>query len=112
MGAPISGHDWWELSYEVETGGEWNGWRTDTESVDISGFSNDYVMLGVVMYGGGLAVDYVKILDANGNVLRVYDFTGAIRMEQTGTYWDYGLLRKYVSPEPSHGAWGLEETLP
>jgi hypothetical protein len=56
-----------------------------------------------------LDVNWIKILDSNNNVLKTYDFTNSVVMEVTGTYEDYGLYRKYVSPEPSHGEWGSEE---
>jgi mannan endo-1,4-beta-mannosidase len=45
----------------------------------------------------------------SGNLARM-EFDDNVTMEVTGTYNDYGLTRKYVIPEPTHGAWGSEET--
>jgi hypothetical protein len=95
----------------------WLGWRTDTSGVlDLSTFTKDYVTLMVVLKDAWTGqtvmvdVDWLKILDASDNVLLTFDFTESVVMEVTGTYEDYGLYRKYVSPEPSHGGWGSEET--
>jgi len=94
----------------------WLGWRTDTSGVlDLSTFTKDYVTLMIRLrdwWTGQtvmLDVDWLKILDASGNVLLTFDFTNSVVMEVTGTYEDYGLYRKYVSPEPSHGSWGRQE---
>jgi hypothetical protein len=101
------------MAYEIEytDEGGWFEWRTDTSDIiDASWCKEKYVMLEIISWG--LDIDWVKILDGGDNVLLTYHFTGTVVMEQTGTYCDYGLLRKYVSPEPSHGAWGPEEVLP
>jgi len=58
-----------------------------------------------------LDIDFIEAnTDAggSGNIITLH-FTESVRMEVTGTLNDYGLFRKYISPEPSHGAWGLEE---
>jgi len=96
----------------------WMGWRLDTSGIiDLSTFTSDYVTLVMVGEDGWTGqtvmvdVDWLKILDASDNVLLTFDFTQSVVMEQTGTYEDYGLYRKYVSPEPSHGSWGSEETV-
>jgi len=84
--------------------------------LDLSSFTSDYVTLIIRqrdLWDGDyftLDVDWLKILDANDNVLFTYDFEEALIMEVTGTYNDYGIVRKYVEPEPSHGAWGKEES--
>jgi len=95
----------------------WMGWATHTSDVlNLSTFTKDYVTLMVRLrdsWSGQTVmvdVDWIKILDANGNVLLTFDFDKSVVMEVTGTYEDYGLYRKYVSPEPSHGSWGSEET--
>jgi len=44
-----------------------------------------------------------------GNLLTVHFTTSSVNMELTGTYGDYGLARKYVSPEPAHSTWGPEQ---
>jgi hypothetical protein len=96
----------------------WLGWRTDTSGVlDLSTFTEDYVTLMIRLRDDWTGqtvmvdVDWLKILDASDNVLLTFDFTQSVVMEVTGTYEDYGLYRKYVSPEPSHGSWGSEETV-
>ena len=40
-----------------------------------------------------------------GNVARVVFGSSSVRMEQTGTTGDYGLVRKYVYPEPYVSGW-------
>ena len=45
-----------------------------------------------------------------GNLLTAHFATSSVNMELTGTYGDYGLARKYVSPEPAHSTWGAEQT--
>jgi len=94
----------------------WTGWQTTTSgTISISSFSNKYVTLMIRCADAWtgqtvmLDVNWIKILDANNNVIKTYDFTNSVVMEVTGTYEDYGLYRKYVSPEPSHDGWGSEE---
>jgi hypothetical protein len=56
-------------------------------------------------------VDWLEINSAaggSGNLLTVH-FTDPVTMEVTGGYGDYGLVRKYVSPEPAHSTWGTEQ---
>ncbi len=96
---------------------EWTAWTTTTSTVmDLSAWTSDYVTLLIHnrdAWAGGAThteVDYMQILDSGDNVLKTFDFTESIVMEQTGTLRDYGLYRKYSSPEPSHGGWGSEET--
>jgi hypothetical protein len=97
----------------------WLGWRTDASDVlNLTAFTSSYVTLMVRLSDGWTGqtvqvdVDWLKILDASDNVLLTFDFTASVVMEKTGTYEDYGLYRTSVSPEPSHGAWGSEETPP
>jgi len=104
------------VDYGAVTGG-WGGWKTSTSGVlDLSAFTSSYVALLICLGDGDtlnkvmLDVDWVKILDANNNVLMTFDFTEDLIMEVTNTYEDYGVVRKRVSPEPSHGAWGSEES--
>ena len=57
-------------------------------------------------------VDWLEIntgAGGAGNLLTVHFTTSAIMMELTGTTGDYGLARKYVSPEPAHSTWGPEQ---
>jgi hypothetical protein len=104
------------VSYTSSGSSGWTGWQTTTSgTISISSFSNKYVTLVIRCadaWAGHtvmLDVNWIKILDSNNNVLKTYDFTNSVVMEVTGTYEDYGLYRKYVSPEPSHGGWGSEE---
>jgi len=56
-------------------------------------------------------VDWLEIntgSGGSGNLLTVH-FTDPVTMEVTGGYGDYGLVRKYVSPEPAHSTWGTEQ---
>jgi len=94
----------------------WKGWATHTSDVlDLSTFTSNYVTLMIRLIDGWanqtvmVDVDWLKILDASNNVLLTFNFDQSVVMEQTDTYEDYGLYRKYVSPEPSHGSWGSEE---
>jgi hypothetical protein len=106
------------LSYNTVGGRTgWMGWRTDTSGIiDLSAFTSNYITLVIVGEDGWTGqtvmvdVDWLKILDADNNALSPFDFTESVVMEFTGEYEDYGLYRKYVSPEPSHGAWGNDET--
>ncbi len=77
-------------------------------------FTSDYVTLAIVLisrYGSvrvEVYVDYVKILEDDGKPVLFYDFEGTLIMETGNTSSDYGLIRKYVNPEPSHGEWFVE----
>ena len=57
-------------------------------------------------------IQWIKVntgAGGSGNIVTIeYNYVNV--MELTGTQGDYGLHRKYVSPEPSHGAWGSERT--
>lgn len=58
-------------------------------------------------------VDWLEIntgSGGSGNLLTVHFTDSSVVMEQTGTTGDYGLARKYVSPEPAHSTWGPEQT--
>jgi hypothetical protein len=97
----------------------WLGWITSTSNVlNLSSFASDYVTLLIRLIDWWVGqqvivdVDYLQILDQNGNVLLTYHFVNSIIMEQQTTYEDYGLYRKYVNPEPVQGIWGPEEILP
>jgi len=94
----------------------WLGWRTDTSSIlNLSTFTSDYVTLMIKLEDGWIAqtvmldVDWLKILDASNNVLLTFDFPDNVTMEVSNTYEDYGLYRKYTSPEPTTSV-GNEET--
>jgi hypothetical protein len=94
----------------------WSSWTTGTSGViNLSTFTSEYVTLLIYLGDAWTAqttmldVDWLKILDADGNILLTFDFTESVVMEQTETYEDYGLYRKYVSPEPIHGDWGSIE---
>jgi hypothetical protein len=57
--------------------------------------------------------DFVEINSGSGgsgNIARV-DFTQSLGLIEYWGYGDYGLMRKYVSPEPIHGSWGAEERM-
>ena len=104
--------------YSTTTTG-WSGYKITTSGVlDLSSFTSSYVTLLICLpdhsttYSTILEVDWVKILDANNNVLMTFHFTEDLIMEVTNTYEDYGVVRKRVSPEPSHGAWGSEAVNP
>jgi len=103
------------LSIQPKGSAGWTDWTTSTSSVlDLSDFSSDYVTILIRLTDSWtgqtvmLDVDYLQILDSSDNVLKTFDFTESIDMEQTGTTRDYGLYRKKVSPEPSK-SWGSTE---
>jgi len=52
----------------------------------------------------GLEVDYLQVLDASNTVVKEYHFGGNVFMEQTGSYYDYGMLRK-----PNMVSWGTQD---
>ncbi|MEM3361528.1 MAG: DUF2341 domain-containing protein [Thermoproteota archaeon] len=85
-----------------------------SEPVNASLFTSDYVTLAIVLtsrYGATrveLYVDYVKILGDDGLPVLFYDFNGDVIMERSGATADYGLIRRRVNPEPSHGEWFVE----
>jgi len=108
-----------KLALSINSSGSvgWTNWITSTSSVlDLSSFSSDYITILIRLQDGWvgqtvmLDVDYLEILDSSDNVLKTFHFTESVKMKQTGTLRDYGLYRKYVDPEPSHGSWGSEET--
>jgi hypothetical protein len=95
-----------------------NNWYTNTSTtLNLNSFTSDYITILITLHDGWTGealrgeIDWLKILDSAGNTLYNYDFGNSVVMEQTGTLRDYGLYRKYVSPEPSHGAWGSEESV-
>jgi len=105
------------LALSIDSSGSegWTNWTTSTSSVlDLSNFSSDYVTILIRLVDGWtgqttmLDIDYLQILDSSDNVLKTFDFTESVNMEQTGTTRDYGLYRKKVSPEPSK-TWGSTE---
>jgi hypothetical protein len=100
------------------TYGTWGPTTVDL-LVNVAGGSLDYVTIFFRMEDGWTAnriyldLDFVEIntgSNGSGNIVTLH-FTESVVMEVTGTYLDYGLFRKYVSPEPSYGSWGSEETL-
>jgi len=105
------------LSIDSSGSAGWSSWTNSTSSVlDLSNFTSNYVTILIRLADSWsveevmLDVDYLQILDSSDNVLKTFHFTESVVMEQTGTTRDYGLYRKYVDPEPTHGAWGSEET--
>lgn len=98
------------------TGLGWNSWTMSTSAtLDLSSFSSEYVTILITGIDGWVSqttmldVDYMKILDSSNTTLKTYEFSESIVMEQTGTYQDYGLYRKYVEDFDPHGAWGNQE---
>lgn len=80
-------------------GSGWLGWRVDTSGVlDLSSWTSDYVTVMICLADNWAGqqvvvdVDYVKVLDASGNVVWTLNFDGSVTMEVTGTYNDYGLF--------------------
>lgn len=87
-------------------------------------------ILGGVTYNSGInrtlgwhefvsrSVDGLKEFLVDGNLMPVTgisNYNPAVFIVNASTsqsvaYWDTVFVRKYVSPEPSHGVWGLEET--
>jgi len=103
------------LSIEAKGSAGWTNWTTSTSSVlDLSDFVSDYVTILIRLIDSWtgqtvmLDVDYLQILDSSDNILKIFDFTESVDMEQTGTTRDYGLYRKKVSPEPTK-TWGSTE---
>lgn len=98
-------------SYTATCNGGWVDWTTDTSSVlNLNGFSSAIVSIIIKTYDPwiadttGLQVDYLQVLDSSNNVLNEYHFTGSVFMEETGGYYDYGLIRK-----PSCVLWGTTD---
>jgi len=93
----------------------WLSWRTDTSNIlDLSTFTSDYVTLMIRLADAWTGqtvmvdVDWLKILDTSNNVLLTFDFPDNVTMEVSNTYEDYGLYRKYTSPEPTTSIGGEE----
>jgi len=77
----------------------WLGWRVDASGVlDLSSWTSDYVTVMIRLSDAWSAqqvmvdIDYVRVLDASGNVVWTLNFDGSVTMEVTGTYDDYGLF--------------------
>jgi hypothetical protein len=101
------------------TYGTWGPTTVDL-LVNVAGGCLDYVTIFFRMNDDWIAnriyldLDFIEINTGpggSGNIVTLH-FTESVVMEVTETYLDYGLFRKYVSSEPSHGAWGSEEILP
>ena len=76
----------------------WTGWSTDSGSVlDLSSWSSEYVTILIRTVDAWVQqsvvgdIDWLKISDANDNVLDLFDFSGPAQMEVLETYHDYGL---------------------
>jgi hypothetical protein len=98
-------------SYGATCNGGWIDWDTDTSPVlDLSGFYSDIVTVMIKAYDPwiadttGLQIDYLRVLDSSDTVLKEYHFTGNVFMEQTSTYYDYGLIRN-----PTMVSWGTTD---
>jgi len=116
-GMPLKGNGNLQVLYQENTYGTWGPFARDV-LVSISP-ALDYVTLFFHLTDGWNTqtvyddIDLIEVNNESGgskNIIRLH-FTESVIMEVTGTYNDYGLFRKYVSPEPSHGAWGSEETI-
>ncbi|MEM2778328.1 MAG: hypothetical protein QXH00_06535 [Candidatus Jordarchaeales archaeon] len=77
----------------------WLGWRVDTTGIfPLSNWASDDVTVMIRLQDAWIAqqvivdIDYVRVLDASGNVVWTLDFNGLVVMEVTGTYNDYGLF--------------------
>ena len=86
----------------------WTGWRQPTSGVlDLSSFTSEYVTLVIGMndawsqYWVTLDVASVQILDEDYNEIAYYEFPGSILADSSGEFEDGGIIRPYVSPEPS-----------
>ena len=86
--------------------------------LNLTSGTEDYCTIFFRLYDGVDTVTpyiYLRWLEINtgsggsGNLWR-YDFNNSVVMERTGTVKDYGLMRKYVSPEPSILEIGSKET--
>jgi len=106
------------ITYPASSATGWLGWRVLSSPVlDLSSFTSDYVTL--VVYCGDawtaqtvmLDNRYLNVLDENYDIVKTYYFNQSVLMEVTDTLEDYGLYRRYVSPEPYHETWGEEETV-
>lgn len=79
---------WYKLELIVDVG---------TDTYDI--YVNDTLKVnGATFYSSATWLEKVEYLCGNNAVLGTY-------------YIDNNILRKYVDPEPTHGAWGAEEAL-
>ena len=86
--------------------------------LDLSAGTEDYCTIFIFVHDQSKSLAcrlFVYWLEINtgpggsGNLWR-HEFNTSMVMEQTGTIGDYGLLRKYVSPEPSIAEIGPEQT--
>ncbi|MDR0493928.1 MAG: hypothetical protein LBH74_09905 [Nitrososphaerota archaeon] len=83
--------------------GQWISSRTDTSGVlNLNGWNPTVTIMirSVDPWSGntvGLRVSNLEILDASNNVVKTYDFTSKVWMEQTGGNYDYGQLRNPAS---------------
>lgn len=99
----------WNLSYAYLEGSHyagplgaragWLGWRTETsEPLDLSSWTSGtvtFLLRSGDAWSGQSTIgdfDWVKVLDSDNNEVYSYDFEGAVKMELTGTYHDYGVF--------------------
>jgi hypothetical protein len=97
---------------------KWIGdYLQSSDILDLSSFTSDYVTIVICLkdewdYVALMAkINAFYILDANYNIVKAHYLNNTVIMEQTGTYEDYGIYRRYVSPEPTHETWGREESV-
>ncbi|NTW31104.1 MAG: DUF2341 domain-containing protein [Bacteroidetes bacterium] len=93
-----------------KTGSGWSAYEIYTSAaLDLSAGIIDECSLWILAndcwlgssYPMGFQADYFQILDSSDNVVWEENFNDEPKMEVTGTYGDYGLFRKYSSPEPN-----------
>jgi hypothetical protein len=93
-------------TYSCAAGG-WCAWTTNTSGIlNLTGWKDRVTLLvklgdGWIQQTTAVDVDWIKILNSDGSVFKVFDFDKSVVMEVTGTLNDYGLYRTYSSPEPT-----------
>jgi hypothetical protein len=116
---PDKGNGRLQTLYQENTYGKWGPYTRDVQ-VNISP-ALPYVTLFFKMFDAWtgetvyLEIDFVEVntgSDGSGNIISLHFLNPeTITMEIINTDNDYGLLRKFVSPEPSHSIWGSEESI-
>ncbi|MCW4035192.1 MAG: DUF2341 domain-containing protein, partial [Candidatus Bathyarchaeota archaeon] len=102
--------------YNETVSGTWGSYTRDVlVDVDPScDFVTVFFFLFDYWYDGTVRLD-LDLVEVNvgsggsGNLVTVDFDVGSVVYDVTGTWNDYGLFRKYVDPEPAHGAWGEQE---
>ncbi|NTW31103.1 MAG: DUF2341 domain-containing protein [Bacteroidetes bacterium] len=115
-GKPVKGSGNLFIYSKGTTGPGWSAYDLHTSAaLDLSTGTLDECALWIHAYDYwagsnypmGYQIDYLQILDGSDNVVWEENFNDEPVMEVTGTNNDYGLFRKYSSPEPS-GSIGSE----